>query len=169
MTYYGTTTEFIAYAEERGKELDCSIGTDDMEQALLVASEWVDNVYGKSFSGYKTGGFVQEREWPRATAVTNTYPQHVFADSDIPDRVKQATYEAALRQIATPGSLQVDYTPNKYKRVSIDGALSVEYAGFSSASEIQSQFLIIDQLLAPLFCADAPANFSSLTGGVSRV
>lgn len=164
---YGNAAYFSTYIQQRGMEFPLDWDEDDQNAALLVASEWIDNVFGPSFTGYKTGGFEQEREWPRSAAFTNTYPQHNFLTTDIPDRVVKATYEAAYRQLSSPGSLMVDYTPNKYKSVSIDGALSVDYAQFSSSADIQKQFAIIDSLLAPLLTLTG-AGSSKLSGGSFR-
>lgn len=166
---YGTDAGFIEYHEDRGREIPALWTADSnavILAALLIASEWIDNIYGNSFVGFKTGGYDQEREWPRTSAVSNSYPSKVFATDEIPTRVIQAAYEAAYRQATTPGSLQVDYTPGKYKRVSVDGAISVEYAQFSSATDIQTQIGIIDSLLWPLLVVSATA--SSLSGSSGR-
>lgn len=169
MSHYGTTAEFAEYIETRGKEIPATADDESIEAALIVASEWLDSVYGANFSGYKTDGYSQEREWPRSAAYSNTFPVYSFSTSEIPDRVVKAAYEAAFRQLSSPGSLQLDYSPNKYKSVSIDGALSVDYANFTSSSDIQAQFPVIDQLLAPLFNSNSSANVSTLTGSVKRV
>lgn len=168
MSYYGTVEDFADYIEARGGDIPTD-DTDEMEAALLVASEWIDGVYGPSFSGFKTGGFPQEREWPRQAAYTNTYPQYNFLTDEIPDRLKNATYQAAIRQLNSPGCLLVDYTPNKYKSVSVDGAISVDYVDFIQSSDIQIQISAIDQLLAPLLNCYDGAITSNLSGGVNRV
>jgi hypothetical protein len=170
MSHYGSADEFVEYFDSRGVELPSSaIDPGSIESALLVASEWLDNVYGPSFSGYKTGGFLQIREWPRQNAyVKDSTPTYLFGINEIPERVIHATYEAALRQLNEPGILVKDYTPNKYKSVSIDGALSVDYANFNQASEIQIQIARIDQLLSPLFNPYYGGSFSNLSGGSSR-
>lgn len=166
---YGDKAGFESYHESRGRELPGTWDDDVIEAALLVASEWIDNIYGAQFSGQKTGGFDQEREWPRSGAYATVPPApHLFPDDVTPDRVIKATYEAAWRQASTPGSLQVDYTPGKYKSVSIDGAISVDYAQFSQATDIQTQIGIVDSLLWPLLNA-AGAGMSSMSGGVNRV
>lgn len=165
MSHYGTKEDFAVYVEARGKELPVTADDAALEAALLVASEWLDGTYNNLFTGHKTDGFTQAREWPRSSAYTNTYPQYNFATNEIPDRVINATYEAAYREINTPGSLLVDYKPSKYKSVSISGALSVDYANINQASDIQIQISAIEQLLAPLFNS---SNSSSLSGSVER-
>jgi len=167
-TRYGNAADFETYWEERGMELPAADAAD-IESALLVASEWIDGTFGALFIGYKTGGYLQEREWPRYGAFTNTIPSYVFANNEIPGEMDKATYEAAYRQLVSPGSLLVDYTPGKYKRVSIDGAVSVDYAQFSSSAEIQKTFPAIERLLAVLLAGWADGSASSYSSGTSRV
>lgn len=167
---YSTTTAtgFAEYHEARGRTIPGTWDEDYINASLLVASEWVDGIYGNSFIGEKTAGFLQEREWPRQNAVIY-YPKYsyVFATDEIPERITNAVYEAAFIQASEPGSLLVNYTPNKYKSVSIDGAISVEFAGFTTSAQIQKTFPKIDQLLEPLLCSES--MFSSMSGLSSRV
>ena len=167
-TYTGATIEgFEAYFDARGVERPATMTDPIVTASLLVASEWIDSVYGPSFIGYKTGGFTQDREWPRTLAVVNTFPYFAFPTDEIPSQIIDAVYEAAWRHATTPGSLLADYTPAKYKSVSIEGAVSVEYAAFNSASEIQKSFPRIDQLLSDLL--DNGKSVSSYSGAASRV
>ena len=167
---YGTATGFAEYFAARGIALPGTLDDDAIDAALLVASEWIDHVYGPSFIGYKTDGFEQEREWPRKSAVIySTIPAYLYADTAIPNRVLSATYEAAYRQVITPGSLEVDYTPSKYTSVTVEGAISVDYAAFSSSSEVQIQIGTIDKLLWPLLDDQAPSSMSGSSGPASRV
>lgn len=164
---YGSASGFTTYHEDRGRTVPDSWTDAVIEAALLVASEWVDNRYGDLFMGFKTDGFLQEREWPRTSAYTNTEPVYVFSTNEIPDRVVHAAYEAAFREATTQGSLYVDYDPSKYKSVSISGALSVDYNQNLSVSEVQKQIQIVEQLLKPLF--DENLDFASLSGSTARV
>lgn len=179
---YGDATGFDDYFTARGKDIPGTWTTQDIEAGLLVASEWIDGIYGSSFVGYKTGGFTQEREWPRtnATVVENVKlytfdrssymdgPAYTFGTNEIPDRVKNATYEAAFRHLTTPWSLETDYTPGKYKSVSIDGALSVEYNQINSYTEVQLQIAAVDRLLWPLLETSIGGGTSGLSGGSFR-
>lgn len=167
---YGTATAFKTYHQERGNDVPGTWTDETVDAALLVASDWIDGIYGPSFIGYKTDGFLQSREWPRSDAVvTTSIPHYIYDSAVIPDRVKNATYEAAYRHLVTPGSLLVDYTPGKYKSVTIEGALSVDYIQFNSAADTQIQIRAVDNLLWPLLDASSMGYGSSLSGGVSRV
>lgn len=169
--FYGTAAGFDAYLTARGRAIPA--GTDpEKEAALLVASEWIDAVYGGSFSGSKTGvaGVRRDqiRAWPRTGAWENI-DYSTFPNDAIPREVEYATYEAAQRQMTTPGSLSLDYTPGKYKSVAVSGAISVTYAQFSAAADVQTQFTLIDQILAPLLTGNGDGSFSSLSGSLARV
>lgn len=179
---YGDATGFEAYFTARNKNISGSWHTTAINAALLVASEWIDGCYGNFFIGEKTGGFTQEREWPRKSATVvekqsryslepsfGFVAYYTFPDTEIPERVINATYEAAYRQLTTPGSLEVDYTPGKYKSVSIDGALSVEYQQINSYTEVQLQIGAVDRLLWPLLDSSMGGGMSNLSGGSSRV
>ncbi len=167
MTIYGDKDAFKLYHPARGRAIPSGWSDGMINASLLVASEWIDGIYGSSFIGYKTDGFDQLREWPRTAArVLDAIPVRIFGTTEIPIRVLNATFEAAFRDLTTPGSLQVDYTPGKYMKVSIDGALAVDYKQFSSVDEVQTQIGIVDTWLWPLL--ECGSESSSLSGGVYR-
>ena len=169
---YGTVAAFVDYHEARGREIPGTWDDTVIAAALLVASEWIDAVYGPSFTGYKTAGFTQEREWPRAgTLVRSTGywgDYYAYPDTEVPDRVEYATYEAAWREATTPQSLDIDYTPGKYKSVTIEGALSVDYREVN-APDLMIQISKVDNWLWPLLDNGSGASLSSLSGGSTRV
>lgn len=185
--FYGSASGFLTYHVTRGRVIPASWTTPVIESGLLVASEWLDSIYADSWIGTPTAGFTQVRQWPRTDAVINRAPDfnnypsrwyywfpsslpdpYTFPDNVVPDQVINATYEAAFRHLTTPESLRTDFTPYQYKSVSVDGAISVEYAqNVSAANDIQLQIQAVSALMAPLL--DPQKNFSGLSGGVSRV
>lgn len=172
MTAYAgaTVAGFTQYQTERGRDLPGTWDSEHIGAALLVASEWIDHVYGSVFVGQKTAGFLQEREWPRINATvydSKGRTSYTFPNDVIPAAIVNAVYEATYRQAVTPGSLMVDYKPGKYKRVSVD-TLSVEYTHFSFAAQTQATFPIIDSILLPLFDIHAASN-SIYSGAINRV
>lgn len=167
--FYGSADQFVTYHLTRGKTLEPTWDVEAIESALLVASEWLDNAYDKAWCGYPTGGYEQERKWPRTDAYTNTFPSHSFATTDIPNTVLYATYEAAFRHLTKNGSLQLDFSPLKYKSVSIDGAISVEYnTALLDASDVQITIPIITSLMSPLLSKEK-ADLSDYSGPLVRV
>lgn len=164
---YGTIGGFRAYHDDRGNP-NLTIDDEDVQSSLLVGSEWLDAVYRSGFPGLKVGQRAQVREWPRVGG-TDIYGYAIDA-SIVPVEIEKATYEAAMRQALTPGSLSKDWTPSKYKRVSVDGAVSVDYVSFANANDIQTRFAIIDQILAPILTGyGGTGTASALTGCATRV
>lgn len=161
--FYGNAEEYRKYHTERGRELPETLTDEQISAALLVASEWLDARY--SFSGFKTGGREQQRQWPRTNAYTNSYPVYFFKDNQVPSEIEKATYEVALRQLNSPDTLTTDYTPSKYKSVSVSGAVSVEYAIFSGSSDTQTQIQIVDDILHDIVTSEN----ADVSGKVDRV
>lgn len=168
MSFYGNAADFRTYHEARGRTISPLWHADFIEAGLLVGSEWIDNRFGNVFTGYPTGGFTQERQWPRTAALTNTFPEYAISTSEIPTRVINATYEAAYRELSEPESLNVDFTPSEYKSLKIEGAIDIEYAGINQATEVQTQITIIEQLLAPLIDPNSSGSASALSGRIVR-
>lgn len=162
--FYGAVATFKTYQEARGRDIPATATDPDIQAALLVSSEWIDAAFIGQFSGLKVGGRAQIREWPRS-GVVDIYGYAVPSDA-VPREVENATYEATLRQILTPGIFFKDYTPGKYRSVSISGAVSVVYAT-GSAYDFQTQMPAIAAILYPILFGNG-ASFSSLSGAVVR-
>jgi len=161
--YYGTAALYTAYWLARGVVV--SDDQSEIEAALLVASEYIDNKYRLQFPGEKTGLRAQVREWPRTGAYD--WWRYSIATDEIPLEVKNATYEAASRQLASPGSLLVDVTMAEgLKSASVDGAVSVSFFGAVSPADMQVSIPVIDRILAPLLVV---RGGSALSGDVLRV
>lgn len=141
MTSYGSNAGFTTYHTERGNDIS-EFSEGEITIARLRATEWIDATFRSNFSGSKTET-TQLREWPRSGAI-DYYGNSI--DGTVPFQIENAMYEAALRY----ETLTTDTTPKPYKRVTIDGALTVEY-GDQSASGIQLQMPIIGQILSSLF------------------
>lgn len=161
--FYGTAAGFETYHVARGRHVD-QYHPDDVNVALLVASEWLDGSFGYRWPGYKVGDRAQQtRDWPRSWVQDREgYP--VSADF-VPTEIENATYEAALRHLQDATVLNADHTPNRYKRVSIEGSVSAEYLSLS-AEQVQKQFPIIGQILAPLL--EGNGGVSSISSGIVR-
>lgn len=153
--HYGTVPGFQLYHEERNHAISAELMADDeaISGALIVASEWLDARYRKRFPGLRIGGRAQEREWPRQGA----FDVHgAIIGIEVPIEIERATYEAAALVGTTPGILSANWTPNKYKSVSVSGAVSVTYGDISSVDEAQTQFGIINDILSGLFILAPP-------------
>lgn len=164
--FYGSVAGADAYFMARGRSDWVDAPTELKEPALIIASEWIDARYGSQFPGYPTGKAAQVRLWPRTTA-QNIYLEAIATDA-IPEQVERATYQVALREIISPGSLNVDWTPGKEKlSVSVSGAVAVTYAGAYSYQDAQVTIGGIGAILAPVLNPNAATSMYS--GRTSRV
>jgi hypothetical protein len=164
MANYGTVLGYRAYHLERGASVG-SVTDSQILEALLVASEWIDSKYRSLFEGTKVGMRSQVREWPRVSAFD--YYGYTIESATVPIEIENATYEVALIHLTGTFSLSVNWTPAQYRSVSIDGAISLEYADFSSSSEIQTQFKKVDEILSLLICKQNGIS-SGLSGAAIR-
>jgi hypothetical protein len=166
---YGSAEDFVTYHENRGRSIPGTWDDDYIEAALLVASEYLDGRFGAVWIGTPTGGFEQERQWPRTDAYIED-EDYTFADDVVPDRVEKATYEAAYREATTPGSLTVDFKPNKYTSVSVDGAVSVDFnTALWHSADIQIDIPMVKILLKPLIDPEKTGSVSVFSSKGERV
>lgn len=147
MAAYGTRVAADSYHTAR---LNAAwTGSDAVkEAALLRASDWIDGQYEYRFPGYPLTGSAQDRSWPRSDA----FDRGGMIVTGIPLRIEYATYEAALREIVTPGSLSPDYVASQIVTKEKVGAIEVQYADAASAgsSGLVPMLTAIDNILAPL-------------------
>lgn len=130
MAGYGTNDGFTAYASAAGY----TVPVGDIGAARQRGSTYIDGTYGDRFSGLPTDGVEQERAWPRTGA---TAYGSALAGDIIPLRVVNASYEAALLEVRTPGSLSVVTDPAKrVKRQKVD---TIEREFFDPAKQSREQ------------------------------
>jgi len=165
VSFYGTVAKADTYHADRGNTAwDASgVSTPDKEQALLRASEYIDYHFRSSFPGYKTGLRTQTREWPRAWAFDIEH--NSIDDDEVPIEVERATYEAALRELATPGSLLPDVTPRDQVKREKVGPIEVEYNTPPTAGASMPILTIVRGILAPILTGPA---MSSVVGKAVR-
>lgn len=155
--YYGTVAGADAYHLARGNT--AWTGATLLKQAaLLRASVYVDSLGRKQlksgtwvtlFPGTKTGGRAQVRDWPRTNAFD--IGGNAIDAGTVPIEVEQATYEAALREVATPGSLSPDYVPASLVKREKAGPWEEEYFGPADGINPNQPILsIVLALLAPV-------------------
>lgn len=115
MAGYGDDAGFTAYMTAAGYVVPA--GT--ISAARQRGSVYVDGTYAARFPGVPTGGVDQEREWPRTGA--EDFYGNAIDPSAVPQRVINASYEAALIELQNPGSLSVTFDPaQRVKRQKVD-------------------------------------------------
>lgn len=131
MAGYGDNAGFTAYAEAAGYVFPAGTN-DDQKAAARQRGSLVIDRYEPKFSGKRTGGFVQERAWPR-TGATTYYGEAIPGDT-VPVAIVNASYEAAFLELTNPGSLSPVVTGSSTVKREKVGQLEVEYAASSSTS-----------------------------------
>ena len=147
---YGTLADSKTYHAERGNTAWAAATDAALTIALLRGSEYVDFMFRDSFPGTKTGERAQLREWPREWAWDQD--GNSIGPTVIPIEVEHATYEAALRELVSPGSLLPDVvTGQQILKASVEGAVSVEYAGAAvGPNAMRPLVAAIGAILAPI-------------------
>lgn len=145
MAGYGSDEGLIAWLAAQGMTLP-----DGADPAVLrqIGSDYVDGAYGYMlFCSQKTGGWDQEREWPRTGHYVNGQP---VPDTLIPPAWVNASYRAAYLESVTPGWATTGTDASRQtKRERVEGAVEVEY--FSAADAAGSS-------VAPGFPSDSIIN-----------
>lgn len=164
---YVTESEADAYHEDRGNTA-WETTTAEKEPILVRASAAIDALYGDMFPGERTFGRDQGLEWPRADEneldglVTDRDGESI-GDDEIPVEIKQAVFELALREVATPGSAIPDVSRLK-KRIKA-GSVEIEYG---DGQPFTTEFQIVDGILRRLIGGGPSSTSSSLSGEVVR-
>lgn len=159
MAGYGDNAGFTAYAAAAGSVFPDGT-TEDQKTAARQRASLVIDRYEPRFSGTRTGGFAQERAWPR-TGATTYYGEAIGAD--IPAVIVNASYEAAFIELITPGSLSPVVTGSATVKREKVGRIEVEYSTSSSTNIGELVALatpvvtIIEGLLWPFLVPILPA------------
>jgi len=100
-------------------------GTDtDKEEAIRRATAWLSSCF--AWAGYRQHGRDQALAWPRVD-VMDSEGWPIDPDT-VPQEVADATCEAALRELVTPGFFTPDVTLSDRVRSEQVGPISVTYA-----------------------------------------
>ena len=161
MAIYGTRADADAYHLARGNT--GWTGTNDAKDAALQrATDYIDGRYRymtaggcwkSMFRGTKTGGLAQELEWPR-TGATDSEGNEI-PDDEVPLKVEYATYEAALLELANPGSLSPIYVAARQVLRQKVGPIERTFAEPKEGDAMppnRPMVPLIDDLLASLIC-----------------
>lgn len=154
---YVTAEEIATYAQKKGLSFPTS-PIEPAEQAARRATTFLDNTYRMRFPGAATDVW-QALEFPRVGVV---YRGEAYDETKIPQQIKDATCEAAIREIAKPGIL----SPDRQR----GGAIKEIQAGsvditFADNAPIETTFTAIDGLLSGLLL---PAKGKTSTAFVAR-
>lgn len=170
MAIYGTLAAANAYHTARGNS--GWTGDDTAKQSALErGTDYIDGRFRwqlasgrwqSMFPGERTAGRSQDREWPRTGA--EDYDGNAIPSDQVPIEAEHATYEAALRELVSPGSLSPDFVPTGQVIKEKVGPIEVGYASPQAGpNSIPNRPIIpaIDEIIAPIIFrpADLPAVF----------
>lgn len=134
---YGTTQGLEDYATATGRTIPVGANLD---AALYVASMYIDGTYWNDFCGEPA---TDDAAFPRK------------GQTDVPQRVINATYEAALMWLNDPASLSFSGSAGgQVVKEKVD-VIEVQYAapqGDWSVANGTPKFSVIDGLLQPYIC-----------------
>ncbi|QIG67252.1 hypothetical protein EVB37_016 [Rhizobium phage RHph_TM3_3_3] len=159
MAGYGDNTKAQAYWAAAGYVVPAGTSDPQITAARQRGSLVIDR-YERFFSGTRTGGFAQERAWPRTGA--STYYGEAIPSDMVPVAIENASYEAAWLELGTPGILSPVVTGTSTVKREKVGQLEVEYAASSSTSieDIIAMatpvVTVIEGLLWPFLCPILP-------------
>lgn len=146
---YGSVADCAAYALARGLAF-AATPAPAAEAALRRATAFIDS-HRARFPGYRRNLRDQALEWPRigaSDAAGNAIPYDA-----VPIEIVNATFEAAIRELAKPGALSPDLTPAiRMKRVKAGPVeTETEYAGAGHTAAVNST--AIERILSGLLGA----------------
>ncbi|MBL8967951.1 MAG: hypothetical protein JNG85_13165 [Spirochaetaceae bacterium] len=128
---YVSVADCTTYHAARGNAAWAAAATDSLrEQALVRATQALD---GKRFRGVRASA-AQALEWPRFDA----FDDSLYALEGVPAKLKAATCEAALIELATPGALSPALERGGAVRREKVGAIETEYASGAPAKTVYS-------------------------------
>ncbi|NNU66538.1 hypothetical protein G9X67_14765 [Rhizobium sp. WYCCWR 11152] len=159
MAGYGTNEAASAYWAAAGYVVPEGSDAAAITAARQRGSLVIDR-YERFFSGTRTGGFAQERAWPRTGA--STYYGEAIPSDVVPVAIENASYEAAFLELTNPGSLSPVVTGSSTVKREKVGQLEVEYAASSSTDFAEIVALatpvvtVIEGLLWPFLCPILP-------------
>ncbi|PWJ88363.1 hypothetical protein C8D77_11185 [Mesorhizobium loti] len=136
---YVSVADFEAYLDSRATALP----SGDEEGALIRATDFIDGEYRLRFPGKRLLGRTQALEWPRKEAV-DQFGEDID-DDEVPVEIKNATCEAAVRELADPGSLSPDLERGGKIKELKAGSVDITYTDGAPAETI---FSIIDKALS---------------------
>lgn len=145
---YASLVEAAAYHTARGNAT--WTGTDALKEAALIrATQWLDGRYGSQWPGVRWKLREQALDWPRIEVYDR---DGTVVDYDtIPVEVLNATCEAALRELTTPGILSPDVTPGTVKVLTeVKGIKWTPLRAAASANDMALTITAVDRALAPL-------------------
>jgi hypothetical protein len=146
---YASVDFFDSHHEGRGNTLAATLSTNEKEQALRRATDYLLQAYRGRWQGFRVST-TQALDWPRSQVVIDNYTP--VAANVVPLDIQKACAELAFRAASGP---MLDDTTQQAIRKKVEG-IEIEYDKYSPQSP---RYKAIDALLAP---------YLALAGGMSH-
>lgn len=157
---YLSVVDADTYHADRGNST--WTGTDTAKEVALRRATVVLDSY--NWMGLRTNGRSQPLQWPRVSVWDKE--GLAILSNEIPQEIKDAVAEVALRELVTPGTMTPDVViADKVKSERI-GDISVEYANVKTGVDASIPVLTLVQELIGDFLSQTS---SSVAGSTYRV
>ena len=143
-----------AYHALFGNDDWASASTADKESAIIRSTFYLTN--GFSWEGDKINGRDQALSFPRS-GLTDSEGYDVASDS-VPKEIMDATYELAIRELLSPGSLNPDVTPAEGVKREKIGEIEIEYVNSRTDIEASKPVVSIVNDLIGAFLESGSVN-----------
>lgn len=153
---YASLVDALAYHASRGNAAWAAASDTDREPALRRATVWLDASYRDRWPGLRVYRRLQALEWPRSAVFDRD--GWAVDYTTIPPEITQATCEAALRELATPGSLSPDYVASQQVAATSAGPVSVTFRDVGGVGAVLPILTVVDAILGRLIMGLARGN-----------
>jgi hypothetical protein len=145
-----SVADWKAYADQQGWDYSTAEYTEDqIGSAIVRGRAWLDAMYRSRWPGSRANGREQSTAWPRKDATDGD--GEVIVDDEIPAEVKDASAEAAWRELQEPGSLSPDLERGGAIKSLKAGSVEITYADGASSLTVYSGIAqMLDGLLTTL-------------------
>lgn len=133
---YVSVADAGLYLAARGDGSWAAASVEEKEAALIRATAAIDAAYGSSFGGKRMRLRLQSLEWPRSDAYDTR--NDIIRSDEVPAEVRNATAEAALVELTTPGILFPSFDRESAIKKIKAGSVEIEFAGNASRATIYS-------------------------------
>jgi len=138
---YASVSDYNQYRENQGL---ATLADDPAKVALIRATAWIDANYRDKWTSQSKTDSDQALHWPQSGA-TDQPGGIEFADDIIPQRVKQAVFEYAIRAAGQSG---LDpQTATNVKSQELEGLGRKEFFGRTAEGSLPDKFKFVDQIL----------------------
>lgn len=150
---YLSLDDCAAYCLARGLTFVTSPSSDG-EASIIRATAAIDGRYRGVFPGYRTHGRGQSVEWPRLAAYDSE--GWLINGDEVPQEILDATCEAAVRELAEPGSMMPDLERGGAIQSLKAGSVAIVYG---ANADNRTTFTLIDGILSRLLGSTSSNTF----------